>query len=150
MKSLVAGMFFIAAFASLPFITTRNDLLNLGVQIFLAIVLAQSWNLLGGYAGQINLGHAAFFGLGALVTRTLWVGGTPLILALFPGALVAMLFGLIIGVPAFRLRGSGGEFFFQGRSVGNGLAVQIHRPRRVDVDLQYFRQHQRRWRIPGG
>jgi len=105
-KSLVAGMFFIAAFASLPFITTRNDLLNLGVQIFLAIVLAQSWNLLGGYAGQINLGHAAFFGLGALVTRTLWVGGTPVILALLPGALVAMLFGLIIGVPAFRLRGA--------------------------------------------
>jgi branched-chain amino acid transport system permease protein len=62
--------------------------------------------LLGGYAGQINLGHAAFFGLGALVTRTLWVGGTPLILALFPGAFVAMLFGLIIGVPAFRLRGA--------------------------------------------
>ena len=95
-----------AAFAALPLFTMRSDLLNLGVQIFLAVVLAQSWNLLGGYAGQINLGHAAFFGLGALVTRTLWVGGTPLILALFPGALVAMLFGLIIGVPAFRLRGA--------------------------------------------
>ena len=95
-----------AAFAALPLFTIRSHLLNLGVQIFLAVVLAQSWNLLGGYAGQINLGHAAFFGLGALVTRTLWVGGTPLILALFPGALVAMLFGLIIDVPAFRLRGA--------------------------------------------
>jgi branched-chain amino acid transport system permease protein len=105
-KSLFAGILFIAVFASLPLMTTRSDLLNLGVQIFLAIVLAQSWNLLGGYAGQINLGHAAFFGLGALVTRTLWVGGTPLVLALFPGAFVAMLFGLIIGVPAFRLRGA--------------------------------------------
>ena len=41
-----------------------------------------------------------------MVTRMLWVGGTPLILALFPGAFVAMLFGLIIGVPAFRLRGA--------------------------------------------
>jgi len=105
-KSLFAGIVFIAVSASLPLMTTRNDLLNLGMQIFLAVVLAQSWNLLGGYAGQINLGHAAFFGLGALVTRTLWVGGTPLILALFPGAFVAMLFGLIIGVPAFRLRGA--------------------------------------------
>ena len=106
MRSLFAGILFIAVFASLPLMTTRSDLLNLGVQIFLAIVLAQSWNLLGGYAGQINLGHAAFFGLGALVTRTLWVGGIPLVLALFPGAFVAMLFGLIIGVPAFRLRGA--------------------------------------------
>jgi branched-chain amino acid transport system permease protein len=52
-----------------PFFTARNDLLNLGVQIFLAVSLAQSWNLLGGYGGQINLGHAAFFGLGALATR---------------------------------------------------------------------------------
>jgi len=105
-KLLGAGILLAAAFAALPLFTIRSDLLNLGVQIFLAVVLAQSWNLLGGYAGQINLGHAAFFGLGALVTRTLWVGGTPLILALFPGALVAMLFGLIIGVPAFRLRGA--------------------------------------------
>jgi branched-chain amino acid transport system permease protein len=81
-------------------------LLNLGVQIFLAVLLAQSWNLLGGYAGQINLGHAAFFGLGALVTRMLWVGGTPLALALAAGAAVATAFGCVIGVPAFRLRGA--------------------------------------------
>jgi branched-chain amino acid transport system permease protein len=105
-KALVAGIVFVAAFAALPLFTSRSDLLNLGVQIFLAVVLAQSWNLLGGYAGQINLGHAAFFGLGALVTRTLWVGGMPLILGLGAGALVAMLFGLLIGIPAFRLRGA--------------------------------------------
>lgn len=94
------------AFALVPFFTARNDLLNLGVQIFLAIALAQSWNLLGGYAGQINLGHAAFFGLGALVTRTLWVGGIPLFVALGAGAVVATAFGVLIGGPAFRLRGA--------------------------------------------
>ena len=54
--------------------------------------------MLGGYAGQINLGHAAFFGLGALVTRLLWVGGTPLILALMAGAVVATAFACLIGV----------------------------------------------------
>jgi branched-chain amino acid transport system permease protein len=95
-----------AAFAVLPLLTMRSDLLNLCVQIFLAVVLAQSWNLLGGYAGQINLGHAAFFGLGALVTRLLWVGGAPLVLALLAGALVATAFALVIGAPAFRLRGA--------------------------------------------
>ena len=89
-----------------PFFTARNDLLNLGVQIFLAIALAQSWNLLGGYAGQINLGHAAFFGLGALATRILWVGGIPLFLALGAGAALATAFGVLIGGPAFRLRGA--------------------------------------------
>jgi branched-chain amino acid transport system permease protein len=105
-KLLGAGISLTVLFAALPLFTARNDLLNLCVQIFLAVVLAQSWNLLGGYAGQINLGHAAFFGLGALVTRTLWVGGTPLIFGLLAGALVATLYGIVIGIPAFRLRGA--------------------------------------------
>jgi branched-chain amino acid transport system permease protein len=106
MKWVAAGSLLAAGFAALPLLTSRNDLLNLGVQIFLAIILAQSWNLLGGYAGQINLGHAAYFGLGALVTRFLWVGGVPLLLALTAGSLVATAFGCLIGVPAFRLRGA--------------------------------------------
>jgi branched-chain amino acid transport system permease protein len=106
MKLIWAGMLLAAGFAVLPAFTDRNDLLNLGVQIFLAIVLAQSWNVLGGYAGQINLGHAAFFGLGALITRTLWVGDVPLVLSLAAGALVATAFACLIGVPAFRLRGA--------------------------------------------
>jgi branched-chain amino acid transport system permease protein len=106
MKALFGGIFLVIFLTVLPFFTARNDLLNLGVQIFLAIALAQSWNLLGGYAGQINLGHAAFFGLGALATRALWVGGMPLLLALFGGAALATTFGLLIGGPAFRLRGA--------------------------------------------
>jgi len=106
MKLLAAGVALAAGFVALPLFTDRNDLLNLGVQIFLAVVLAQSWNVLGGYAGQINLGHAAFFGLGALVTRVLWVSDVPLALSLGAGALVATAFGCLIGVPAFRLRGA--------------------------------------------
>jgi branched-chain amino acid transport system permease protein len=106
LKLLLGGILLAVGFAALPFFTARNDLLNLGVQIFLAIALAQSWNLLGGYAGQINLGHAAFFGLGALATRMLWVAGIPLFLALGAGALVATAFGVLIGGPAFRLRGA--------------------------------------------
>ena len=70
------------------------------------MALAQSWNLLGGYAGQITLGHAAFFGLGALATRVLWVNGAPLVLALVAGAFVSTVFGVLIGLPAFRLRGA--------------------------------------------
>ncbi len=145
MKLLGAGIVFAAAFAALPLFTIRSDLLNLGVQIFLAVVLAQSWNLLGGYAGQINLGHAAFFGLGALVTRTLWVGGTPLILALLPGALVvAMLFGLDDrrpGIPSARR-------LFRHRHVGIGrdtahhdrkfIAADFHNPGGGTYIVQYF------------
>ena len=106
MKTTIVGIMLATGFVILPVFTARNDLLNLGVQIFLAITLAQSWNLIGGYAGQINLGHAAFFGLGALVTRSLWVGGLPLLAALACGALTASAFGCLIGLPAFRLRGA--------------------------------------------
>jgi branched-chain amino acid transport system permease protein len=100
------GAVVVGVCALIPLMSARDDILNLGIQVFLAVALAQSWNLLGGYAGQITLGHAAFFGLGALVTRALWVSGTPLFIALAAGALVATACSLLIGAPAFRLRGA--------------------------------------------
>lgn len=89
----------------LPVIVKRTDLMTWFTFTLLYITLSQSWNLLGGYAGQQNLGHAAFFGIGALVVRTLWLGGLPLIPALIVGALASMIFAIIIGFPAFRLKG---------------------------------------------
>ena len=91
--------------AALPLVTNRGDLINLLFLVFLNLTLGQSWNILGGFAGQVNLGHAAFFGVGALVTRTLWIGGLPFALALAAGGLAALGFGMLIGVPTFRLRG---------------------------------------------
>jgi branched-chain amino acid transport system permease protein len=74
--------------------------------VLLTLALAQSWNIIAGYAGQVNLGHAAFFGSGALVTRTLWIAGTPVLAAMAAGAAVAVAFALLIGAAAFRLRGA--------------------------------------------
>ncbi len=101
-----AAIALLAALALLPAVTRRTDLLNLAFLIFLYITLAQSWNALGGFAGQINLGHAAFFGIGAFITRRLWIAGVHPYPGLLAGGAVALLFGLIIGVPAFRLRGA--------------------------------------------
>jgi branched-chain amino acid transport system permease protein len=95
----------IALLAGLPYITSRDSLINIVILIFLYIILASSWNILGGYTGQTSLGHAAFFGLGSLVTRLLWTGGSPLFWSLLAGGVVAILFALLIGVPAFRLKG---------------------------------------------
>jgi len=96
----------LAALALLPLATRRDDVLNFVFLILLSITLAESWNIVAGYAGQVNLGHAAFFGLGALVARTLWIGGTPIVLAMGAGALVATAFALAVGVAAFRLHGA--------------------------------------------
>ena len=84
----------------------KQNIWNLFFLICLHISLGQSWNILSGYAGQTNLGHAAFFGIGTLVTRMLWLGGKPFALAFLLGGLAAVAFALIIGVPTFRLRGT--------------------------------------------
>lgn len=101
-----AGLAALAGLAFVPTLARRDDVVNFVFVVLLSITLAQSWNILGGYAGQVNLGHAAFFGTGALVTRALWTAGANVVLAMLAGAAVAVLFGLAIGVPAFRLRGA--------------------------------------------
>jgi branched-chain amino acid transport system permease protein len=94
------------ALAFLPLAVPRDDILNLVFLILLSITLAESWNIVAGYAGQVNLGHAAFFGLGALAARALWIRGVPILVAMGAGAVTAVAFALIIGVAAFRLRGA--------------------------------------------
>ena len=95
----------IAALALLPRWTDNRAILTWAFLVLLYAALAQSWNLLGGFGGQVNLGHAAFFGLGALVTRLLWLGGLPVGAALLLGAAAATGMGVVVGIPSLRLRG---------------------------------------------
>ena len=102
----IAIAFIVIGAALVPQITTRSDVLNLLFLIFLFSCLGQSWNILAGFAGQVSLGHAALFGLGALVTRTLWIGGVPFPIAFVGSGLLPALAAFLIGVPTFRLRGA--------------------------------------------
>lgn len=79
--------------------------INLAVYVLLFVSLASSWNILGGFSGQTNLGHAAFFGAGALATRSLWFAGWHILPSLLVGGLLAVALALLVGIPAFRLRG---------------------------------------------
>lgn len=89
-----------------PQLTTNSGTLSLLFLILIFVILSQSWNILGGFAGQISLGHAAFFGIGALVMRALWIGGMEFFIAMPIAATVAALCALIVGIPTFRLRGA--------------------------------------------
>jgi branched-chain amino acid transport system permease protein len=102
---LVLLVLLVVALALLPVFVKKDNIINLALLVLLYICLSSSWNILGGYTGQTNLGHAAFFGLGALVTRFLWLGGWPLLPSLLVGGCVSVAFALLIGIPAFRLRG---------------------------------------------
>lgn len=105
----------------LPLVIHRTDILDLFLLVFLYIILAQSWNILGGYTGQISLGHAAFFGIGALCTRLLWEHGTPFYLAFPAGGAAAIVLAVIIGLPALRLKG----IYFSIGTLGLAMIMRI-------------------------
>src|SRR4030043_2471642 len=80
--------------------------MNLLIMLFIFIILSQSWNLMGGYTGQINLGLAAFFGCGLLVTHFIWKAEIPIYRAVVAGGLSAVVLAGMIGLPTLRLKGA--------------------------------------------
>jgi branched-chain amino acid transport system permease protein len=78
---------------------------NLLIIALLFAGLAQSWNLLGGFCGQISLGHALYFGLGAYLTTLARLDHIPTLAALPAAALVGGIAAVLIGLPVFRLTG---------------------------------------------
>ncbi len=78
----------------------------LSVLTFAALyaIFASSWDILSGYIGQLNFGHAVFFGSGAYATGFLGPHLSPLLV--FPaGAAVAIVFAFLVGIPCLKLRG---------------------------------------------
>ena len=77
--------------------------------VFLYVILAESWNIIGGFAGYLSFGHVAFFGLGAYTTAFLMnklaLSPVATILSSIPGGFAAALVALVIGYPCLRLRG---------------------------------------------
>jgi len=74
--------------------------------VLLYVILATAWNILGGYAGYVNFGTPAFFGLGAYTAAVLYKAfALPLGLQIAAAALMSGLLGLGAGVLTMRLRG---------------------------------------------
>jgi branched-chain amino acid transport system permease protein len=109
--------------ALVPLLTQRADALNLLFLLLLYITLGQSWNIVGGFVGQTNLGHAAFFGIGALVARALWTGGVAFPLAFLAGGIAAVGASVVVGLPTFRLRGA--YFAIGTLAIGEALRITI-------------------------
>jgi len=105
-RTLAPAAVFFALAAVFPLVVGDAFFLDSLVLILIWGTTAAAWNVAGGYAGQISLGHSAFFGLGAYAAGLLgtrwelspWLG-------LAAGALVATATGLVIGYLSNRLRG---------------------------------------------
>lgn len=70
----------------------------------LNVILALGLNLISGFCGQVSLGHAAFYGLGAYAAALCSVAGLPFPVAMVAGVLVAGAFGIVVGIAALRVR----------------------------------------------
>ncbi len=106
-KTVLAGLA-LALLLVFPLAVRNPYLLHLFIMSLLWILLGQSWNLLGGYTGQVSFGHAAFFGVGAYTAGILVKSGLPPAAGwsgLLLGGLTAALLALVIGWICFRLRG---------------------------------------------
>ncbi len=96
----------IAILIALPQVVKSSFAIDIFIRILLFSFIGTAWNLMGGYAKQLSLGHAAYFGLGAYTSTILqidfnispWIG-------MIAGGVVAMLASLPIGWLCFRLRG---------------------------------------------
>jgi branched-chain amino acid transport system permease protein len=101
-----AGVLVLLALLAFPLLETRPFPRHVMIMIFLYAMLAQAWNLLAGYCGQISLGHAVFFGAGAYTSSILVrdMGLTPW-LGMVAGIALAAVLSQLIGYPVFRLRG---------------------------------------------
>jgi len=80
--------------------------IRIGALVMLYAISASAWNLIGGYGGQVSVGHAMFFGAGAYASLVMFTEyGWPPIAGAPVGILVSLLLAVLIGTPTFRLRG---------------------------------------------
>jgi branched-chain amino acid transport system permease protein len=109
MKDLRNIVLFVLCVALIPFLTDSGVVLNFVMMSLYACLLAQAWNVLGGFGGQFSFGHALFFGVGAYIQVIAQVqGGWNPWLALPVAMLVSAAVGAFVGALSFRygLKGS--------------------------------------------
>lgn len=111
-NKIILGLSLLVLIGLVGFPWLRMDYLShIVLMIFLYAYLGLSWNLIGGFGGQLSLGHAAFFGIGAYTSTLLYIhiGLSPWI-GMLIGAFLSMCVGLFIGFLSFRY-GLKGHFF---------------------------------------
>lgn len=99
----LAGL--LLALLTIPLAIDNAFVSHIFITICLFAALSTAWNIVGGFAGQLSLGHAMFYGIGAYVGMILFQMGISPWLGMFAGAALAALVGMAISYPCFRLKG---------------------------------------------
>ncbi|MHA1669558.1 MAG: branched-chain amino acid ABC transporter permease [Promethearchaeota archaeon] len=97
---------------ALPFADPGPYIIGIFYTFMIFTIFAASWDFLAGFVGQVSFGHAIFLGVSGYVVSYILkyipsIFGIPMTwwIALLFGAVIAVLFGLIVGIPALRLKG---------------------------------------------
>jgi len=107
LPSRVAVLVFVLTVLLIPVFTDDPYLLRILILTSVIAIFAASWDLLSGFTGQVNFGHALFFGVAAYTSGLINVHyKIPHILSIPLGAIAGVLAGLIVGIPCLRLRGT--------------------------------------------
>jgi branched-chain amino acid transport system permease protein len=109
LKTVLLILFGLFSAALAPVVISSKFQLDVLTLIFFTAYIGQSWNILGGYAGQFSFGGVMFFGTGAYTSSILLTSfGVPPIIGIFAAIFMGALLGLIVGYLSFRsgLRGS--------------------------------------------
>ena len=108
MKDLIAIAVFAVLVACVPLVTSSGVILNFTMMALYACLLAQAWNILGGFGGQFSFGHALFFGTGAYVQAIAQLQGLNPWIALPLALAASAAVGVFVGALSFRygLKGS--------------------------------------------
>lgn len=106
----------------LPLVVQSPTYLHILILLYLYAYLTTSWNLVGGFAGVLPLGHAAFVGIGAYTSTILFLqyGISPWI-GMIVGGIIAAVVGVLIGFPTFKLRGA----YFALATIAFGEAIRV-------------------------
>jgi len=104
-RHVAAMLLALAALAGVPWYGS-DVLVQFGINALLLAVLAQAWNIIGGYAGYTSFGNSTFYGLGSYgvaIAMVQW--HWPFAAGLAFGAVLAVAFAILLGVPVLRLKG---------------------------------------------
>ncbi len=109
---------------ALPLFVRSATYLHMLILVYLYAYLTTSWNLVGGFAGVLPLGHAAFIGIGAYTSTilSLQYGISPW-MGMLVGGVLATAAGVLIGLPTFKMRGA--YFALATIAFGEGVRVMV-------------------------
>ena len=105
-RKLIVPIMVILLLYAIPTFVTNQYVLRVCIYIVIYSILACSLNLISGVCGQVSMGHAAFYGIGAYASSLVVMKlGIPWIAAVLIAAIISGIVGIFIGVPALKLQG---------------------------------------------